>query len=71
MNLLISNKAAQAFGLNNRRLAVESLQQASQMWSDLRDASGCGVSEIGNGGNVLDDNGKRIATISYNGRIWQ
>ena len=69
LNLLISKQAAQAFG-TDRRIQVQSPINAAATWSRLRDASGCGVSEIGNGGNVLDDNGKRVARISYNGRIW-
>jgi hypothetical protein len=69
MNLLISKQAAAIFG-TDRRITGESIQALSDRWSAMRDASGCGVSDIGNGGNVLDDNGKRIAKISYNGRIW-
>ena len=71
MNLLISKQAAIAFGLESRRMVVANIQDASKMWAEYRDLSGMGVSEIGNGGNVLDDNGKRIAKISYNGRIWE
>ncbi len=69
MNLLISKKAAEFFG-TERRLIVADINAASAKWCELRDASGLGVSAIGNGANVLDDNGKRIAKISYNGRIW-
>ena len=70
MNLLISKQAAQAFG-TERRIIADSITHASELWCGLRDASGEGVSTIGNGGSVLDDNGKRIARISYNGRIWE
>ena len=69
MNLLISKRAAECFG-TERRIQVLSVGHAAAFWSAERDASGLGVSELGNGGNVLDDNGKRIARISYNGRIW-
>lgn len=70
MNLLISQQAAQMFGVD-RRIIGRSVQELAAKWCQLRDVSGCGISEIGNGGNVLDDNGKRIAKVSYNGRIWQ
>ena len=70
MNLLITKSAAEIFGID-RRIIGASLQELSAKWSNLRDASCEGVSTIGNGGNVLDDNGKRIARISYNGRIWE
>ena len=69
MNLLISKQAAELFG-TDRRIIGASLEELSRKWGDLRDASGEGCSFLGNGGNVLDDNGKRIATISYNGRVW-
>lgn len=69
MNLLISKKAAEYFG-TDRRIVVSDLNSASAKWCELRDASGLGYSVIGNGGNVLNDNGKRVAKISYNGRIW-
>lgn len=69
MNLLISKRAAEVFG-TDRRIIGATLQDLSAKWSQMRDASGCGVSEIGNGGNVLNDNGKRVAKISYNGRVW-
>ncbi len=69
MNLLISKSAAVAFR-TDRRIIVASVNEASEVWSRFRDGSGMGVSEIGNGGNVLDDNGKRVAKVSYNGRIW-
>ena len=70
MNLLISKRAAECFG-TERRIVGDSLQQLSMKWYSLMLASGQGCSVIGNGGNVLDDNGKRIAKISYNGRIWE
>ena len=70
MNLLISKKAAEAFG-TDRRIVGASIKELAQKWYDLALASGEGCSVIGNGGNVLDDNGKRIARISYNGRIWE
>jgi hypothetical protein len=70
MNLLISKQAAQAFG-TDRRIQGDSIQQLSLKWYSLMLASGEGCSVLGNGGNVLDDNGKRIAKISYNGRIFE
>ena len=70
MNLLISKQAAQIFG-TDRRIIGASVQELAQKWYTLMLASGEGVSTLGNGGNVLDDNGKRIAKISYNGRIWE
>ena len=69
MNLMISKRAAEVFG-TQRRIVCASAQEASARWCEMRDKSGLGVSDIGNGGNVLDDNGKRIARVSYNGRVW-
>lgn len=70
MNLLISKQAAAIFGVD-RRIQGNGFRDLQMAWCKLRDESGCGVSEIGNGGNVLNDNGKRIAKISYNGRVWE
>lgn len=69
MNLLISKKAAEYFG-TDRRIIGASVNELANKWCDMRDASGLGVSVLGNGGNVLDDNGKRIAKVAYNGRIF-
>ena len=69
MNLFLNKSTAAMFGVS-QRIVVSSVQNASDLWCAMRDESCMGVSEIGNGANVLDDNGKRIARISYNGRIW-
>ena len=47
---------------------VESLSQAQKVYEDLRDASEMGASGWPNGFVSVD--GKRIARISYNGRLW-
>ena len=49
---------------------VASVADAAAKWSQYRDETMKGVSQIGNGGIVRD--GKRIvARVSYNGRIWE
>ncbi len=70
MNLLISKKAAELLGVD-RRIQGNGFRDLQMAWCELRDKSGLGVSDLGNGGNVLNDNGKRIAKISYNGRVWE
>jgi hypothetical protein len=57
-------------GKQKRVVPVESLQDASQKWCAVRDASGKGASECLPITVVDLDTGKTIARISYNGRIW-
>jgi N12 class adenine-specific DNA methylase/antitoxin (DNA-binding transcriptional repressor) of toxin-antitoxin stability system len=49
---------------------VESLQDASEKWEAFRDKAGAGVSEVGNGVSIVDQTGKEVARVSYNGRVW-
>lgn len=53
-----------------KRMEVESLEDARDKWERFRDTSEAGVSQIGNGIRVLDQDGKFVGRISYNGRIW-
>lgn len=48
---------------------VQSVEDAAAKWSQYRDRTEAGCSEIGNGGIVRED-GKIVARVSYNGRIW-
>lgn len=50
---------------------VASADEASRIWSDYRDANGLGASDMKSGcGNICEANGKVIAKVSYNGRVW-
>ena len=49
---------------------VSSIKEAQEKWIRFRETSGAGVSEVGNGVRVTDQNGKFIARVSYNGRAW-
>ena len=53
-----------------KRFQVDSLRDASDKWTDFRDRTGGGVSEVGNGVEVHDEAGKLVGSVSYNGRIW-
>lgn len=48
---------------------VTSYAEASKIYCTIRDESEEGVSTFP-GGNIKDSNGKIIARISYNGRVW-
>jgi hypothetical protein len=50
---------------------VDSIEDASRKWEAFRDKSGAGVSEVGNGVVVVDQTGKEVALVSYNGRVWE
>lgn len=49
---------------------VQSVEEAQAKWTEFRDRSGAGVSEVGNGIRVTDGAGRFVARISYNGRVW-
>ena len=49
---------------------VDSCEHAAKLWRIEVERNGAGVSEIGNGGNVIDGP-KVVGRISYNGRIWK
>lgn len=54
----------------NQRFEVGSLEEASDKWAQFRDTTAAGGSEIGNGVVIVDQDGKTVARISYNGNIW-
>ena len=54
--------------IGRNKYDVESLSQAQRVYEDLRDASEMGASGFPSG--TIQQNGKKIARISYNGRIW-
>lgn len=54
----------------SQRFPVESIEDASEKWETFRDTTGAGASQIGEGATIVDQDGKEIARISYNGRIW-
>lgn len=53
---------------------VESVEAAAEKWGEFRHAAMCagggGCSQIGNGLAVRDADGRIVAKISYNGRVW-
>ena len=51
-----------------QKINVQDLAQASKQYQALRDKSGLGGSQFGSG-SVLK-NGKEVAHVSYNGRVW-
>ena len=66
--------ALQADGLtvsfNGNTYPVDSLQDAQAKWNEFRKASDGGASEIGNGVQVIDGTGQIVASVTYNGRVW-
>ena len=50
--------------------AVASLEDASRLWNQFRDGVSFGGSEMTSQPTVRDENGKKVAFISYNGVVW-
>ena len=64
------------YGYNNLRVPVKSLSDASLTWCTFRDGEnessevlGCSAMRKGCG-NIYDRNGKRVARVAYNGRVF-
>lgn len=55
--------------VGRKRYQVDSLQQASEMYCAARDANMQGMSRTPPG-RVVDEHGRDVARISYNGRVW-
>jgi hypothetical protein len=56
--------------IGRTRYQVASLREASNKLCAARDASGMGASEMGSQFKVVNENGRKVATVSYNGRVW-
>ena len=54
---------------NGQEFEVGSIKDAADKWNKFVDASQGGVSQVGNGVIIRED-GKPVARVSYNGRIW-
>lgn len=64
-------KASALFVQRGReRFQVDSLEDASRKWDRFRDATGAGASEIGATATIVDQDGREVAMISYNGKVW-
>lgn len=55
--------------IKNKQYEVDTIEQASKLYCDIRDKSGYGASSFTP--VVIRDNGNPIAYISYNGKVWQ
>jgi len=53
---------------HNRK--VNSLQEARTYWENVRDDDNLGMRDMDSDVKVIKD-GKQIAEISYNGRVWK
>jgi hypothetical protein len=59
-------------GTPNHLVPVQFADDASRIFSDVRDAGGFGASDMKAGcGELIDGTGEVIGQISYNGRIWK
>lgn len=56
--------------INGKRVAVASLKDARNAWIAYRDESGIGASGLKQHDGKVFQGRKLIATVSYNGRVW-
>jgi hypothetical protein len=60
-----------AVGTKPEKIFVSDAAQAVAIWNKWRDSNRFGGSDLKrDSGNLVDDKGKTIAKISYNGKIW-
>lgn len=60
-----------ASGCRTLKVPVESADMASAVFQRYRDENGIGASDLKqNCGNIYASDGKLVARVSYNGRIW-
>lgn len=52
-----------------QRFPVASFEEASRKWNIFRDATGAGASQL-HDAIIENSAGKKVARISYNGRVW-
>jgi hypothetical protein len=63
-------KAGRFFNLNGHVVPVKTLDEARAMWLDLRDSDGLGASDCVRGCGDYYEEGRKVAHVSYNGRMW-
>lgn len=54
---------------SRKPVQVATFAEASAHYEEIRDRSGLGASRLPFG-DVLDEAGKPVAVVSYNGRVW-
>jgi hypothetical protein len=54
---------------HDRTVPVKSVADARRKWIDFREATAAGVSEIGDGLLIVDEDGITVARIHYNGTV--
>lgn len=63
-------RLALRIGRARRAVEVASLAEASRVYVELRDRSGLGASSMPEGRILDPDTGALVASLSYNGRVW-
>jgi hypothetical protein len=67
----MTTKGNRTFNLNGHTISVRTIDEARAMWLALRDAEGLGASDCVRGCGEYSEDGKVVAHVSYNGRMWQ
>jgi len=71
-SLTVPQKLQVTFG--GKTYPVDSIDDAQRKWIKFQEAADgggpVGVSKVGNGVQITDQNGKFVARISFNGRVW-
>jgi len=65
----VSGASQYLMEVNGRRFPVENMVDASKKYEVIRDRSGLGGSQLSDG-VVRDGEGKVIARVSYNAKVW-
>ena len=63
-------RSARAINLNGRWVSVRTLDEGRALWLALRDSEGLGASDMVRGCGDYREDGRLVARVSYNGRMW-
>lgn len=69
--IAVQRLAKRTFNLNGEMIPVRTIDEARGIWLAYRDAEGIGVSGCERGCGEYMEDGKVVAHVSYNGRMWQ
>jgi hypothetical protein len=60
-----------ARGHKTKRVPISTGEQASAIWQTFRDSNALGASDLkGDSGHICSNDGKLVALVSYNGKVW-
>jgi hypothetical protein len=70
MTTSIAKQSKRYFNLNGEMVPVRTLDEGRSLWLAYRDVEGLGASDCERGCGEYSEDGRVVAHVSYNGRMW-